>query len=215
MKKFFALAIVMVSMFSAFNANAQENNSNNNNDAQAVTVQADGKQWSEKQNKISVSYGQASLPSFLDEFGSDLFHDHEHYTCYGNFNVAYYHNINKRFSVGLDASFEQGKITNENRGYKKSMKYFSLMPSARVYWFHAPKVSMYSKLAFGFCHFDQKMLEDNMEYPYAENVDRNEYWYAGHVSPVGVEFGNQTLRAFGEVGFGFEGGLQAGIRYAF
>jgi len=212
MKKIFALTIAMVSVFSAFNAHAQEDS--NNSDTEAVAVVTDGSQWSEKKNRVSVSYGYASLPQFIDDFASGMFHDHEKYTCYGTLNASYQHSINQRFSIGLDASFEQGKINNEYRGYKKSMKYFSLMPSFRVYWFHATKVSMYSKFAFGACIYSMKMTERSTEYESYNEPDKDEFWYAGQVSPVGIELGGQSLRAFGEVGIGFEG-LQLGVRYSF
>jgi len=193
-------------MFSAFTASAQENNSQSNDNNYA---------WLVNKNDISIGYGYLSLPQFMDEFKSGLFHDHEKYTTSGTINVSYTHILSQRIGLGIDAAYETADISNEKRGYKKAMTYLTVIPTARIYWFHRPNVAMYSKVGLGGCHYTQKMTEKSTTDPYDNDPDESKFCVAAQITVYAVEFGNETIRGYAEGGVGFENGFQVGVRYAF
>ena len=210
MKKFFTFAILaLTSLAASQTAQAQ---TGNNNDTYHV------KQWNQKKHQLSVNYGVATLYDFAEVMG-DIFvgaFDHmlgdkddlELSDMSGGFTIGYRYNLNDRWAIGLDGSYEKMTMSGKhNAGNSLTRNYYSIMPTARVYWFNKSHVSMYSRAAAGVVIFTSKSNKDNKTESNAT--------FTGQLSPIGIEVGGQVLRGFGEFGFGAEGLLQVGARCSF
>jgi len=209
MKKLLALAIGMIAMNPSFIANAQEDSN-----SQSIEIN-EGKQWSEKKHQLSVSYGGFSTTSLEDEFGiGTLFNKNEKYEGIGTFNIGYGYTIKRYFNIGLDVSYEHGTITNKEKNTEKSLDHATIMPRVRIFWFHKSNISMYSKLGFGAKYTSRSLTKGNKSSLSDDELDP-EWHTALQLTLVGAEVGGQNFRGFSEFGFGQQGIIQAGIRYAF
>lgn len=178
-------------------------------------------------NDIALSYGIGSFQTFVSLF-ADAFiiaipqsFAKMHFDGsqpIGTIGVSYNRYLGKVVTVGgvvnynrVGARFHQQEKP-ENTGLF-SMDWLMMMATAKFYWFRKPFVAMYSKvgLGVGVVGSASSRVQDGVREnsPYSVSV-----LPAAQLTAVSVEFGGR-FRGFFELGFGMEGILNAGIKYAF
>lgn len=161
--------------------------------------------------EITVNYGQVTVPQFvysmayaigtIFSFGQ-LSMDEIKFK--GAFGVEYHYWLNDRFTVG--GMFNLDKMV----GYRNkedgtvdhfSMNVCSLAAASKISWFNHEHFGMYSKLAIGVSR-------------YIVDID-NSWAPAFQLTPVGCDFGGDTLRGVVELGVGNQGVALIGLKYNF
>lgn len=168
----------------------------------------------ENKNKISVSYGVGAMPEFRD-FAITLgsLTDVQYTEQTGTFSVQYLRFLNKRFGVGGTLAYERlgGKgnmLFNKETSKKFSEHNIALMPTVSAYWYRNRIVGIYSQAAIGTCIICRQGLDK-------AEAEKNELELAFQLSAAGIDVGNEHIRFFTEVGFGYQGIVNLGLSYAF
>ncbi len=191
------------------------------------------------ENEVSVSYGFASAQSILASFvgvlgtAFALGAVRPEIKPYGNFILEYQHASNTLFSWGgtlycepYTLAFSQyaGKDEAGNSIYEpadgKPTYFVGVMPSCKTYWFNREHFGMYSHFGLGVMAAISSATTTTEE---AEDGSVKEVYVpskaqilpAIQLGLLCADFGGEKVRGFLEVGFGTEGLLQAGIKYAF
>ncbi len=179
------------------------------------------------QNEVSLCYGRVSVMEVVGYiggiFGSGFSLGTQVLSGVGTtgaIGVEYYHYFTPHFALGgnltaesLSISFNKRKtdesgayIKDENDNYvyepggTQTSSLLALMPALKFPWFYKEHVSMYSSLMAGVS---------------MGLGDKPSFGFYGHISPVGIDFGNDQWRGFTELGFGAKGLLNLGLRYNF
>lgn len=168
----------------------------------------------ENKNKISVSYGVGAMPEFRD-FAITLgsLTDVQYTEQTGTFSVQYLRFLNKRFGVGGTLAYEhfggKGNMLFDKKNSKKFSEHnIALMPTVSAYWYRNRIVGIYSQAAIGTCIISRQRLDE-------AEAEKNELELAFQLSAAGIDVGNEHIRFFTEVGFGYQGIVNFGLSYAF
>ena len=170
-------------------------------------------------NELSFTYGQFTVPQFAYVMGGVLgvaftagHFTFENSKFIGAAGFEYVHYTNDWFGYGgtiicdymtsdaYNVSSEGEKTYNG----KFNLGFISIMPNVKFSWFNREKVSLYSKIAVG-----PGLVFDN------DDSLKNNITLAAQISPIGVDFGNNSYRGFTELGIGMQGILNVGIRKLF
>lgn len=184
-------------------------------------------------NELAVSYGVVTIPEFAIGFGvifGSAFSfglavpDKLSYT--GAFSLEYYRYLTPHVAVGGMVDWDHcmcqfkaknGKDEEGNPEYKPSnkkyMEFVSILPAAKFPWFNRNHFGMYSKLAAGCALiFNSERTPEGAKVTPEDVFDAT---FSFQVNPIGMEFGGTNVRGFMELGWGMQGLIMGGIKYAF
>lgn len=171
-------------------------------------------------HEVSFAWGGLSAPAISTGFGfalTEIFSGEDgvsdDITTTGSLSLQYLCNLNRHFAVGATLTYEHLRNT-EKAANGKYMKddFISIMPTVRAYWFNKPHFGMYSRMAVGIT-LDTYTLYDSWQ---NEMVRTTEVVLpAFQISPIGLEAGSRNVRAFAELGIGFQGFALIGLKYGF
>lgn len=170
----------------------------------ASVFSASAQDYEMPENEIMIGGGVPTATLLAESLGDVLSGDTK---TNGAYSFTYLHNLNKRFSVGASAVFED--IYCETKTKKVHSDYLSIMPTARAYWFRGKTFGMYSRLAVGVSFdFYKKGATDDDPGEDATAVD-----YAFQASAVCLEVGSNKVSGFLELGYGYQGIFQVGVKF--
>ena len=157
-------------------------------------------------NEIMIGGGYATPTLFAESLGDVFTGDDK---SMGVYSVTYLRNLNKHFSVGATLAFED--IYCEAKTQKIHSDYLSIMPTSRAYWFRGKNFGMYSRLAAGLAvNFYKDGATDDSPGKSATAMD-----FAFQASPVCLEAGSEKVSGFLELGYGFQGIFNVGVKFGF
>lgn len=201
MKKFFAIAAMLLTLSPVMAQNVNEVDYFENNFSASVAETAQNSDVELCKNELSVSAGFMSLIQFADEFFS-LADGKEDLNPFG-ICVDYSHRVSKKVLLGATANFYKGTFTH---GDDSHTEYYTLMPHVKFEYLNKKYFTLYGKAGAG-------VIVNNYK---DEDESGTRAGFAFQVSPLGLEVGpNEHFRAFGEVGVGCAGTAQIGLRYKF
>ena len=178
-------------------------------------------------HEIAISYGYPTIgfamqvdsdPTCDDFFDAVYKNDRD----FGPLSLEYYYHASPLVSVGGVMTFIQRKkdINQNLRDGQKigdhTCRNFALMPSLKLNWLRTRNFSVYSKIAVGVAIGKNTTKGKDAGCFGDAEVDKKktEFSPMGQLSLVGIEAGGR-LRAFGELGLGVQGVINAGLRYRF
>ena len=193
------------------------------------------------ENELSVSYGVVSVPAFAFAIGGVFataftfgLATMDDMTDSGTFGIEYFHFFNNHVAVGGIATFEncclkmksytgkdaEGKATYNNKLTPHPAYFITLMPEVKLPWFNLPHFGMYSKLAAGaWMQYSPEvvdMVEGSDGQPTRDvTPSSTDFGFAAQVNPIGMDFGGRQHRGFIELGWGLQGLIMGGYRFAF
>lgn len=187
-----------------------------------MPVQAqDIEQNDEPRNELAVGYGVASTSNVLDVFVdvvSAMFgarYQNERFI--GPFSAEYFYHVSPLVGVGGIGVFNhhtQDVLQDEQVTGKRTSNYFTVLPAVKFNWLRKQSWGMYSKLGVGYTRAEAKTTGNDPSGTYTkESTSSNLFNF--HVSLVGFEAGNRSVRGFAELGFGEQGVIHGGIRFRF
>lgn len=193
MKRIILLAVAVYAF--AFNANAQG--------------------YEMPDNEVSVNVGYGTHPhlalSFSEVFlaiigdaGSDK--------STGAYSAMYLRNLNKHFAVGASATYEDIYRISKKENKRYDQNFITFMPTVRAYWFRGKYFGMYSRAAAGVSLNFYEGFKDGST---SEKQNKCDTFFAFQLAPVSFEVGSNKVSAFVELGYGFQGFGNAGIRLGF
>lgn len=220
MKKILTLALLLTLGAGIFEVRAAESAESEARATEPFTIDA----YYTYPNEIALNYGIGSVQSFANLVTSIFVAipsslagmQFDGIRSTGAIGVGYQRCLGKVVSVGgtfnyIRTSSSFHDKNNEAITAKDAMDWFSLMATARFYWFKKPAVAMYSKIGVGAALIGASYVKHNRT-----EVEKGAYTFkwipAVQLSGVGVEFGGR-FRGFVELGVGMEGILNAGIKY--
>ena len=168
----------------------------------------------ETTDEVSIAYGAGSWLQIIDDiltvFTLPSHDEYESKRFIGPLSVEYFHHVNKVVSLGavLSYSHSHRKVvssSNPSPTVKMDIYYLTLLPAVKFDWKRAESYGLYSKLAAGMSLAMGKFDSDKA----------NGTAFNFQVSLIGAEFGGTQWRGFGELGFGEQGIICAGIRHKF
>ncbi len=146
------------------------------------------------------------------------------------YTVQYLYRISPNVKIGGAVTYQHTSYTlsvkNKDTGAyddvaKNRNNYFTVMPTVKASWFDKKNISLYSKVAAGVCiaFKDSKVksgVSDEDAKTLLKEVETKKGTRFGYqVSPIGCEFGSKNIRAFVELGYGFQGLGLAGLSIQF
>ena len=146
------------------------------------------------------------------------------------YTVQYLHRISPNLKIGGAVTYQHTSYTlsvkNKDTGVYDEMaknrnNYITVMPTVKASWLDKKNFSLYSKVAAGVCiaFKDSKVksgVSDEDAKTLLKEVETKKGTRFGYqVSPIGCEFGSKNIRAFVEVGYGFQGLGMAGLSIQF
>ena len=146
------------------------------------------------------------------------------------YTVQYLYRVSPNLKIGGAVTYQHTSYTlsvkNKDTGAyddvaKNRNNYFTVMPTVKASWFDKKNISLYSKVAAGVCiaFKDSKVksgVSDEDAKTLLKEVETKKGTRFGYqVSPIGCEFGSKNIRAFVEVGYGFQGLGLAGLSIQF
>lgn len=179
----------------------------------AAVLGVNAEEYETPKNEIAVGVGVGSHPYIGVAFGSafaEAFDDGSD-SGIGAYGVTYLHNLSKHIAVGATGVYEY-MSQKDGDGKKTSESFVTIMPTARAYWFRSKMFGMYSRLAAG---VSLSMYEDYKDGSTTEVEDKSEALLAFHVSPVSFEVGSSRFSGFVELGYGYQGFVNAGVKLGF
>ena len=177
-------------------------------------------------NEIALNYGVGSAQSFVNVLSSVFVAIPSSIAgmkldgiwSTGAIGVSYQRSLGKVVSVGGTFNYIRTACSFQDKNdpsitAKNAMDWFTLMATARFYWFKKRVVAMYSKIGVGAAVTGSSYVKHK-----GTEVEKGDYTFqwvkipAFQLSGVCVEFGGR-FRGFVELGIGMEGILNAGIKY--
>ena len=146
------------------------------------------------------------------------------------YTVQYLYRVSPNLKIGGAVTYQHTSYTlsvkNKDTGAyddvaKNRNNYFTVMPTVKASWFDKKNISLYSKVAAGVCiaFKDSKVksgVSDEDAKTLLKEVETKKGSRFGYqVSPIGCEFGSKNIRAFVELGYGFQGLGLAGLSIQF
>lgn len=180
----------------------------------ATVFTANAEEYETPSDEISVSVGYFTHPhvalTFGDAFGGIIDGDASSENSLGSFGVTYMHNLNKRFGLGATTSYEY-IYKNAKDGKKYTENFITVMPTVRAYWFRHNHFGMYSRLAAGVALNCSKGYVNGT----GEENSQTDVLFGFHLAPVSMEFGSSKVSGFLELGWGYQGIVNAGVKFGF
>lgn len=180
----------------------------------ATAFTASAEDYETPANEISASVGYFTHPhvalTFGDAFGGIIDGDASAESTFGSFGLTYMHNINSRFGVGATTSYEY-IYKNAKDGKKYTENFITVMPTARAYWFRHKSFGMYSRLAAGVALNCSKGYVKDL----GKEKTETDVLFGFHLAPVSMEFGSNKASGFLELGWGYQGIVNAGVKFGF
>lgn len=184
----------------------------------ATILNVNAQSYETPDNEISLSVGLPTHPflgvAFGDAFSSIITDDNGSESSYGAYSLTYLHNCSKHIAVGAAATFEHTS-KDTKKGPSISDNFLAVMPTARAYWFRNKSFGMYSRLAAGVAFNFYDDLKYNSNNTDTEKESKTDMLFAFQLSPVSFEFGSNKVSGFLELGYGYQGIFNAGIRLGF
>lgn len=170
-------------------------------------------------SEISLGYGlpvntSNSIESFAKGFTGTSNHE-EGDKYIGPITAEYFYHINPLVAVGAIGVYSNHKMDETYDGKvtgKIKYQYFTIMPAVKFNWLRREKWGLYSKIGLGYTYAKSSLTD------IADNVSDETDGYSminWQASLIGTEVGNQSIRAFAELGFGEQGLALAGVRFRF
>ena len=146
------------------------------------------------------------------------------------YTVQYLYRVSPNLKIGGAVTYQHTSYTlsvkNKDTGAyddvaKNRNNYFTVMTTVKASWFDKKNISLYSKVAAGVCiaFKDSKVksgVSDEDAKTLLKEVETKKGTRFGYqVSPIGCEFGSKNIRAFVELGYGFQGLGLAGLSIQF
>lgn len=159
----------------------------------------------EDKNEISIAVG--SLFNI-----SDIDGDAYNYDRYSpSVSLGYNRHLNRIWAIGMTLTYTQEKkkytfAPDSTNPQYDNYNYICMLLGAKATWSHGKKVNWYSRLGVGpalvihDCNFDKTKLETAVPF---------------QLTPIAIEFGNDKLRGFAELGYGIQGIINVGISHRF
>lgn len=178
----------------------------------ASILGVDAQEYETPKNEMSVSWGIGTVPhlivGFSDALSAALAGNNASEKSYGVFSAQYLHNINKRYAVGVvfaaEYVYKEGKDSD-----KHDEDFFTLMPTARAYWFRGKSFGMYSRVALGVSMNIYEVPSVGKE----RTQIHSDTHLAYHAAPVAIEVGSNKFAGFLELGYGYQGIVNAGVKF--
>lgn len=177
-------------------------------------------------HEVSVSTGLLPTSYFVDAFRlfGDAFETgvvanatYESTSHRGPYAIEYYYRVKEWLGVGGMFIYGNNNVKTTEHDENTSISslkanYFSLLPAVKLDWARKQHFGMYSKVALGFTRRNEYI-------EYFDSTRGDEKRKVTHlnaqVTLLGLEAGGIHFRGFGELGFGEQGMLLAGLRYKF
>lgn len=186
--------------------------------ALAVCAQANAACERERDNEVSVFYGWGGFNSFVGTVGLELGMIGaslgtivpEKSSATGAIGMEFMHYTrNGRWAFGLAGAYERTSSVFKMKGSESetdcTLNFITVMPEAKLMWFNKDHVGMYSKLGIGAAVTIDSSKQDR---------EKVKFLPAFQVSAVGIDFGGKVCRGFVEAGWGSQGLVLAGLRFA-
>lgn len=180
------LLMVVVAMMATVSANAQN-------------------EW---KNEISIAYGGGSNTDLISSIYKGMFTG-EQTKYWGPISFEYFHRVTRNNRLGIGAVVALGGCEWDDSSDAKTT-FLSIMPAAKYNWVVKKSVSWYSKAAVGLTFASDSGATKNS----AKTSDDSDVCFNFQASFIGVEIGG-AFRVFGELGWGEQGIILAGLRYKF
>lgn len=173
----------------------------------------------QEKNSISLSYGFISLDqaafsvgsSFIGAFSGAKRADNMSLALLGPVVLSYHRtlNSNERFSLGGSLTlFDQGKLSDKTDGSIISFNTFTLAPEAKLMYLNPNNMlNIYGLVGIGVTLGLFKDYEDR-----SNDVTATHFNF--QLTPLAIEYGEKT-KGFAELGFGYKGILNVGVKYGF
>ena len=222
MKKILTLALLLTLGAGIFEVRAAEPAESEARAAEPFTLDA----YYTYPNEIALNYGVGSAQTFVNLFSSIFVAipsaiagmELDKVRSTGTIGVSYQRSLGKVVSVGAAFNYIRTFSTSHNKTdaaitSQYTMDWYTLMATARFYWFKKRVVAMYSKIGVGATLTGSSYIKNN-----GTELEKGDYTFqwvkipAFQLSGVCVEFGGR-FRGFVELGIGMEGILNAGIKY--
>lgn len=179
----------------------------------AAVLTANASSYEPPKNEISISYGYGTHPEialdFASAFADAIVGSNSSEEGCGVFSLTYMRNLNKNIGLGATLSYENlYKKDSNNEKYNEN--FLAIMPTARAYWFRSKMFGMYSRVAAGIALniYDDYDANDG-------KVTKSGTEFAFHFAPVSMEIGSNKICGFLELGYGYQGIFNAGIKVGF
>lgn len=183
-----------------------------------------------RHHEFAVSYGEGTHNQIVNGFANVVgtiltigYADVTDLTWSGAYNFKYaFHPVNF-VGLGVVTSYQtskgdivQGTSKNKNGDLrvvvgKAEGKYLTIMPTVSLNWFDFDYVCMYSRLAAG---YSLTKTTQTHTVEKVTNHTSDSYWGFQFV-PVAIEAGSPLVRAFMELGYGYEGIINVGVKCKF
>lgn len=150
------------------------------------------------QNRIKVSYGDASYVAFSTAFFSSLIGGSGEMSTMGSFSAGYRRlTNNSRWALGVDVSYTavREKFTS---GVKLDFSFMSVVPTAEFYYLKSGLCRLYGTAGVGAMISNEKSVG-----------------LAFQVSPIALRVGRDKFAGFVELGAGYKGIANVGFEVAF
>lgn len=175
----------------------------------------------EPKNEIAVGYGTINSSNVLDVFVdvvSAMFGArYQNDKFIGPFSAEYFYHVSPLVGVGGIGVYNHHRedvVQNDQVTGKRTSNYFTIMPAVKFNWLRKEHWGMYSKIGAGYTHGEFTTTGKDSSGTYTEeNTGLNLFNF--HVSLVGIEAGNRSVRGFAELGFGEQGLINGGVRFKF
>jgi len=168
---------------------------------------------------IAISYGAAPLSTWVSvgttvitTIFTGTVYKYEESSSFGSLSAEYFYHTSPSLSFGAIACFSQNAdnliIDGKESGERKA-SYITVMPAVKWEYLRRKNFGMYSKLGIGYT------LEHVSETYNGKDDTNNSGFLNFQISALGIEAGSKQFRCFGELGYGEQGILLAGLRYKF
>lgn len=180
--------------------------------ALATAFTASAQDYETPANEISLGAGYVTHPfigiGFGNAFGGIFDGDTNDENSLGAYSLTYMHNINNRFGVGATASYEY-MYKNAKDGKKYTENFVAVMPTARAYWFRHKAFGMYSRVAAGVA----LNLAKGYSATTGEKENETQVLFGFQLAPVSMEVGSNKVSGFLELGWGYQGLVNVGVKF--
>lgn len=192
MKRILVFAVSLIVCIA--NVNAQEDNMPKNEVAASVGLGTHA--------YIGVAFGDVFTEMIEGKGSSNRFT--------GAYSLTYLRNVSKHTALGISGTYEQ-MYRKSDSGYKTTEEFITVMPTVRLYWFRSSAFGMYSRLAAGASFRKYEYKDEGMTEP----KNKSNTYFAFHAAPIGLELGSRTFSGFLELGYGYHGIVNAGLKFGF